>query len=131
MSRRPELTAQLRAIPDELRRLYVDEEESIASVARQLEASLETTISTAAVRNALLAQGVRLRSTTDDVCRAQVSRARLAMPAPVRAMLLANVGGCGSPTCSDPSCDVPSGRCHRAGCELPAVIAYRTERALR
>jgi hypothetical protein len=48
-----------------------------------------------------------------------------------RRSLLAEAGGCGSPTCGDPDCQVKSGACHRADCSENAVIAAQTSRRRR
>ena len=45
---------------------------------------------------------------------------------PVRRNLLLRGGACGSPTCQDPECRVPSGHCHRVGCRQDAVVARQT-----
>jgi hypothetical protein len=45
---------------------------------------------------------------------------------PVRRNLLLRGGACGSPTCRDLECRVPSGRCHRVGCKRDAAVARQT-----
>jgi hypothetical protein len=40
--------------------------------------------------------------------------------AELRAKLLAEAGGCGSPTCRNPDCDVKHGQCHWPGCQESA-----------
>jgi hypothetical protein len=46
--------------------------------------------------------------------------------AELRRSLLTEAGGCGSPTCSDPDCQVKPGACHRPGCTENAAIAVDT-----
>jgi hypothetical protein len=43
-----------------------------------------------------------------------------------RQSLLAEAGGCGSPTCGDPDCRLGPGACHRPGCPKTAAIAVDT-----
>jgi transposase len=47
--------------------------------------------------------------------------------APLKERLLAEAGACGSPTCSDPACEVDTGGCHRPGCDRQALRARRTD----
>lgn len=56
---------------------------------------------------------------------------RFGTSATVRERLLAAAGGCGSPTCTSPSCTVEPGRCHRAGCARPARRARQTKESIR
>lgn len=49
----------------------------------------------------------------------------------LRAELMARAGGCGSPTCQDPECDLPHGRCHASGCENMTRLARQTWPAQR
>lgn len=42
--------------------------------------------------------------------------------------IMNTVGGCGSPTCNDPECQVPPGLCHAPGCSKPAITAPKTSR---
>jgi hypothetical protein len=44
----------------------------------------------------------------------------------LRARLLAEAGGCGSPVCRDPNCLVEPGQCHAQGCTNKAAIASQT-----
>ena len=45
--------------------------------------------------------------------------------------LLATVGGCGSPSCTDPDCTIPAGQCHRDGCANPARAPWGTDERIR
>lgn len=55
-----------------------------------------------------------------------VNPTRLRQFKELRERIMSTAGGCGSPTCDDPSCSLPYGSCHRPGCDQPAVIASQT-----
>lgn len=48
-----------------------------------------------------------------------------------RAELMANLGGCGSPTCQDSACELGKGSCHRPGCPHPAIVRRMTSAGRR
>jgi transposase-like protein len=71
---------------------------SMSAIADELGiASLET------VHRDLVGLGVDRRSLSE-----AVSTARLARTAPLRERLVEQPGGCGSPTCDDPDCQIPT-----------------------
>ena len=67
----------------------------------------------------------------DPQWRASLSRARTSRFTAERERLLAEAGRCGSPTCSDPQCEVRPGGCHAPGCLELATIASQNSRGLR
>jgi hypothetical protein len=62
----------------------------------------------------------------DPAWRQGVSSGHARRWAGVRDRLLAESGGCGSPTCRDPECDNKPGHCHAPDCTREATIAKTT-----